>query len=81
MAAITTAPSERFVTGPLVNRFYTLTAVNNGDTLTIPGVRILAVDITPTTAVSIGATIASNVITFVSGGAWSGNVQVTFREG
>ena len=86
MAAITTAPSERFVAGPLVMRSYTLTAVNNSDTLDVPLIRILDIDITPTTNVACGATITTltggnSRITFALGGATSMLLAVWGREG
>ena len=82
MAALTsTTQPYRHVVGDLVMRFYTLSG-NNGDTLTIPGaVSILQADPVPTTAINIGATIAGNVITFVTSGAWTATVMVTMREG
>lgn len=83
MAAQTTAPSERFIFGPLVARQWVLTSINNGDTLATPFVRILDVEITPTTAVAVGATInqTTNVVTFVTGGNIAANVWIIGREG
>lgn len=81
MAAITTAPSERTVTGPVVHRSYTLTAVNNGDTLAVPLIRILGIAAFPTTAVAVGGTISGNTITFALGGATSMLLDVWGREG
>ncbi|MDE2102400.1 MAG: hypothetical protein KGL39_34455 [Patescibacteria group bacterium] len=81
MAAQTTAPSERFVTGPLVMRFYSLTSVANGDTLAVPLTRILGINIEPTTNVSAGATISGSTITFVTGGTIACNLTVIGREG
>lgn len=83
MAAITTAPSERLQFGPLVGRSYSLTGVNNGDTLAVPLIRVFDVSITPTTAVSVGATISQGVtsatLTFQAG--FTGLVWVVGREG
>lgn len=85
MPAQTTAPSERFVFGPLVARQYNLTSVANGDTLTVPLIRLLSVDIQPTTAVAVGYTSVStaggSIITFVSGGNFAANVFIVGREG
>ena len=81
MAAQTTAPTERFVFGQLVGRAWNLTSINNGDTLATPFVRIIDIEITPTTAVAVGATISGNTITFVSSGNFAANVWVIGREG
>jgi hypothetical protein len=81
MAAQTTAPSERFVIGPLVMRTYTLASVANGDTLAVPFVRILSVDIQPTTAQTVGSTVSGNTITFALGGTVAATVVVIGREG
>ena len=82
MAALTstTAP-YRHITGDLSMRFYTLSG-NNGDTLTIPGViDILQADPVPTTSINLGCTFSGNVVTFVSGGAWTATVMVVSRVG
>ena len=81
MAAITTAPGNRHVIGDLVARAYTLTAVGNGDTLTVPLINIEAVVITPATANAVGATVSGNVITFATGGAINILLWVVGREG
>ena len=85
MAAQTATPSERFNFGPLVARQYTLTSVNNGDTLLVPLIRVLSVDVQPTTATAVGFTSAAatggTTITFVSGGNFAANVFVIGREG
>jgi hypothetical protein len=81
MAAQTTAPSERFVFGPLVMRDYVLTSVANADTLTVPLARVLAVIIQPTTAQTVGYTLSGNVITLALGGTVAATVTVIGREG
>lgn len=85
MAANTTVPSERFVFGQLVGRFYQSMTVANGDTLTVPLIRVLDVSPAPTTAVSVGTTVVQNatsaVITFVTGGSVTLNLWVVGREG
>ncbi len=48
----------------------------NGDTLTLPELKkVVAAFATPSTAAACGVTIATNVVTFVTGGALA-NVQV-----
>lgn len=85
MAVITTAPSERLNAGPLVLRSYTLTAVGNGDTLDVPLIRVLDIDITPTTNVACGVTTAAITggtrLTFALGGATTMLLAVWGREG
>jgi hypothetical protein len=54
---------------------------NNGDTFTPSQSLIEFVAITPTTAISVGATVSNGVITFVTGGAWAAKVGVFSREG
>ena len=74
-------PPYRHVAGDLVFRFYTVTG-NNGDTLTIPGMSVIyQADPVPTTTVAMGCTIAGNVVTFVSGGAFTATVMIVGREG
>lgn len=82
MAALqSTTPAYRHVIGDMVTRFFTLSG-NNGDTLTIIGMGpVILADVTPTTAVSVGVSIANNVITFVTAGAWAGLLQVVTRWG
>lgn len=83
MAAITTAPSERFNFGPLIGRSYDLTSVGDGDTMVVPFIRILDISVSPTTATSVGTTIvqaaASATVTFH--GAFTGKVWIVGREG
>lgn len=81
MAAITTAPSERTVTGPVVHRSYTLTGVGNGDTLAVPLIRILGIAATATTDVAVGATISGSTITFALAGSTNMLLDVWGREG
>lgn len=82
MAALqSTTQPYRHVLGDLVTRIYTL-AGNNGDTLTLTGMGpILLADVTSFTTTSVGLTIANNVITFVTTGAWSGLLQIFTRWG
>ena len=81
MAALTaTSNSNRHVLGDYVVRHYVLSG-NNGDTFTPPQSNIAFLAITPTTAISVGATITAGVITFVTGGAWTATVAVFSREG
>lgn len=80
----TTSP-YRHIIGDLSVRFFTLTTVNDADTLTVPGGDILIVNIMPNTAAGNAndpcATWAGNVVTFHSNGAWGGVVQVFTRVG
>jgi len=56
----------------------TLTAINNGDTVTLNGMKkILDISFTPTTNASFGWTISGNVATIVSGGALTGVAMFT----
>lgn len=81
MAALApTNTPRKHVLGDLVVRHYTLSG-NNGDTFTPPQENILHVDPTPTTSISIGVTVASGVITFVTSGAWAADVAVYSRVG
>jgi hypothetical protein len=81
MALLTpTVTSNRHVFGDSVFRHYTLSG-NNGDTFTPPQGGIEMVVVTPTTAISMGVTIAANVITFVTSGAWAAVVGVFSRQG
>jgi len=82
MAVITaTAVTQRSNIGDETQRVYTL-AGNNGDTF-VPAQQadIRWVGITPTTNTAVGATVAGNTITFVSGGAWAASVMVLSRVG
>jgi hypothetical protein len=81
MAALqpTNTPT-RHVFGDYVVRHYDLSG-NNGDTYTPPQTNLAFLAITPTTAIAVGATITSNVITFVTAGAWAAKVAVFSREG
>lgn len=83
MAAVTTAPSERFVFGPLVGRSYDLTSVGDGDTMVVPLIRVLDVSVSPTTAISVGTTIvqSSTSATITFHGAFTGKVWIVGREG
>ena len=87
MAAKTpTNKPERHVLGDLVWHRYVLSAVANGDTLTVAGIStILEVNISPTTTTYAGynpaASVSGNVITFTSSNAWSGVVSVMSRTG
>lgn len=85
-AKISTTAVQRHVTGDLAVRFYTLSAVADADTLTVPGLtQILDVIITPNATAGAAndpaAVWTGNVITFHSGGAWSGTVRVESRVG
>ena len=82
MAALTpTNTPRRHVFGDYAVRHYVLSG-NNGDTLTpTPQADIAFLAITPTTAIAVGATIAGNVITFVTAGAWAATVAVFSRVG
>lgn len=84
MAALTqTNISRRHIVGDLVWHHYILSG-NNGDTFGPPnleGNNIEQVVVTPTTAISVGATWTNDVITFVSAGAWAANVLVYTRLG
>jgi hypothetical protein len=58
-----TSPAGRSVIG-------TFTFANNGDTLTVPGVKQLwGYQLEPTANTAFGFTISGNVMTLVSGGA------------
>lgn len=85
MAALTNAPTERFNFGPLVARHYRAVAINNGDTLVVPFIRVLAVNIEPTTAAAAGYTktqaASGATLTFVTGGAITADLFVIGREG
>jgi hypothetical protein len=80
-ALVPTNTPNRHVLGDYVVRHYVLSGTN-GDTFT-PGSQsnIAFLDITPTTAIAVGATVATNVITFVTVGAWAATVAVFSREG
>lgn len=82
MAALTSTNSPtRHVLGDYVVRHYDLSG-NNGDTFTSPQSELAFLVITPTTAIAVGATIASSgVITFVTVGAWAAKVAVFSRVG
>lgn len=82
MAAITSTTSVvRHILGDLAVRYFTLSG-NNGDTLTVNGIsQVLQVTVTPTTAISVGATVSGNVVTFVTSGAWAATVGVFSRVG
>jgi len=76
----------RHIIGDLATRFFNLTSVANNDTLTVAGIQdILDVIITPNTTAGAAnapaATWSGNVVTFLSGGAWGGTVQVISRVG
>ena len=87
MAAVTvTNKPVRHVLGDLVFHRYTLSAVANGSTLTVPGAGMIeVVTISPTTTTYAGynpaASVSGNVITFTSSNAWSGTVMVISRTG
>lgn len=81
MAILTpVSQSARKVIGNLVTRFYTMSG-NNGDTWVPPQPGIEIVVPVPTTAISVGYTLASGVVTFVTSGAWAARVMVISREG
>lgn len=85
-AQVSTTPVTRHVLGDLVARFFTLSGVGDADTLTIPGIaNIKDVVITPNATAGAanypGAIWVGPVITFHSGGVWSGTVMVISREG
>jgi hypothetical protein len=69
-AATVTFNGRRNVTGHTREIAYTsVVFANNGDTLTVPGIKnIRTIDLTPTSNSSYGFTVAANVITLVSGG-------------
>ena len=71
---------QRHVLGDYVVRHYDLSGTN-GDTFTPPQLNISFLAITPTTAIAVGATISSGIITFVTTGAWAARVAVFSREG
>lgn len=85
---VPTAIGQRYVTGALINRAFTMPAVvSDGDTLVVPENRVHAVTINPTTAVAIGVTIANSTpaanqatLTF-KGGPWTGLINVLARIG
>lgn len=81
MAAIqpTNSPRRHDI-GDLITRFYVLSGTN-GDTFVCPQQDILNVIITPTTAISVGATWSGSTVTFISGGAWAARVQIISRVG
>lgn len=79
-ALVSTTPLTRHVVGDLSTRFYTVSGTN-GDTLATGLPSILNVTVTPTTAVAVGATWTGGTVTFVTGGAWAGVVQVLSRVG
>ena len=81
MAITLTNTPRRHVLGDLVVRHYTCTGGTNGDTLTVQQQGILHVSATPTTAIALGCTVSGSVITFVTAGAWAGDVMVFSREG
>lgn len=82
MAAIlSSTPVYRHIVGDLAVRFFTLSG-GNGDTLSVTGISdILNVTVTPTTAISVGATWTGSTVTFVTGGAWAGTAAVYSRVG
>ena len=80
-ALVPTNAANRHVVGDMVLRHFDLSG-NNGDTFTYPGPEpVLQVDITPTTAISVGATRSGPVVTFVSSGAWAARVTVWLKNG
>jgi hypothetical protein len=74
------AQAQRHIIGDLDIRFYVLSG-NNGDTITVQQSNIMAVIPVPTTAISMGYTVAGSTITFVTGGAWAATVTVISRIG
>ncbi len=82
MAAVTTTNSPtRHDTGDLIVRFYDMSG-GDGDTYTVgQGVNIRDVLVTPTTNISLGASVSGQVITFHSSGAWAAKVGIWSRTG
>ena len=81
MAVITaTNRAQRHDTGDLIVRFYDLSG-NNGDTFDAGTKNIRMVIVTPTTAISVGATYSGSIVTFISSGAWAAKVAVWSRVG
>jgi hypothetical protein len=68
-AATATFNARRNVTGHSREVAYsTVVFANNGDTLTVPGIKsVRTLDLTPTSNASYGFTISGNVITLVAG--------------
>ncbi len=89
MAAQTaTLIGSRHILGDFVFRNYTLGTVSSGDTLVLRQGRIESIVPLPTTAVTIGFTIAENTpvpdvatITFVTSGPFTGRIGVFSRLG
>lgn len=69
-AATVTGKQQEVVMGSLRRiGFNSIVFASNGDTWTVPGVKtIKQLDLTPTTGVAYGFTIAANVITLASAG-------------
>jgi|HubBroStandDraft_3_1064219.scaffolds.fasta_scaffold382557_3 hypothetical protein len=82
MAALTpTNQPIRHVVGDYVLHHLDLSG-NNGDTYTVPfPEQVAQVDITPTTAIAVGATRSGGVITFVTLGAWAARITTWTRVG
>jgi hypothetical protein len=74
-----TTVGSQHVLGDLVFRNYMFGTIANGDTWTPAEQRIEALLIQPTTAVIVGFTITSGVVTFVSGGSFTGRIGVLAR--
>ena len=75
MAAATITNYRSSITGgPFREVFGTLTAINNGDTVTLRAFKtIKSVELaSPTTNASYGFSVSGNVATLVSGGALTG---------
>lgn len=76
-----TAVTQRSDIGDCIFRTYTLSG-NNGDTFAPTGQSdIRAFFAQPTTAISVGMTLAGGTFTFVTGGAWAALVTVISRIG
>lgn len=85
-AKLSTTAVIRHVIGDLSIRFLTLDTVADADTTTVAGTyQILFVGITANATAGAAndpaAAWSGNVITFHSGGAWSGTVMVISRVG
>lgn len=82
-AQSSTTAVYRHVLGDLVVRYFTLATVADNDTLTVTSNPYM-VDIMPSASASAAnnpcASWSGNVITFHSGGAWSGTVAVYSRS-
>ncbi len=67
-AATVTYQGRRNVTGHTREIAYTsVVFANNGDTLTVPGIKVVrTVDLSPTTNTAYGFTISGNVLTLVA---------------